>query len=310
MSPVRSTDQPYSARTSSWIASLLYTSLVTGSIAACAGHATPRARPTSLVIDRFSQRAGHLMVRDHAPKLPGPDQPIDLDRPPFATQGLGPDGSPVRYYNFDVQSDQPATMYRLVHAGSHDPIAGQLDIVDVVPGDDGYSDFWRVAWVEVPAGFVAGSITNASQLRALHVETSASVVDCPIVPRGTTARGGHGVAPPEVRELSVRGQRVTCLHFGPDLTLDGDRVPTSPIYVTFASEAGPASGFRTEAQTPQTHNVVMSVPGDVDYSPLWAVHIYDRQAFDRVHDANTAIAAPVAGKGPLVNCPIFAVGPQ
>ncbi len=279
-----------------------------GSTAGCAGHATPDGRPARFVIDRFSPRAGHLMVRDHTPGLPGPDQPIDLDRPPFVTRGLGPEGSPVRYYNFDVQNDQPATLYRLVHAGSHDPIAGELDIVDVIPGDSGYSDFWRVTWVEVPADFVAGSITNASQLRALHAENAASVVDCPIVPRGTTARGGHGIAPPDSRELWFRGQRVTCLHFAPDLTLDGDRVPTSPIYVTFASEAGPASGFRTEARTPQTHNVVMSVPGDVDYSPLWAVHIYDREAFDRVRDATTALAARLVEKGPLVNCPIIAVG--
>jgi hypothetical protein len=35
------------------------------------------------------------------------------------------------------------------------------------------------------------------------------------------------------------------------------------------------------------------VPGDADYSPLWAVHVYDRAAFDRVHDAASATAAPV-----------------
>jgi hypothetical protein len=285
-----------------------WASLAIGSIAACAGRETPDNRSPPLVIDRFSARAGHLMVRDHAPALPGPDQPIDLDRPPFVTQGLGPDGSTVRYYNFDVQSDVPGTMYRLVHAGSHDPITGQLDIVDLIPGDDGYSDFWRIAWVEVPANFVPGSITSASQVRELHIDNTSSIVDCPIVPRGTSARGAHGVVAPDARELWRRGQRVTCLHFAPDLVLDGDHVPTSPIYVTFASEAGPPSGFRTEGPTPQTHNVVMSLPGDVDYSPLWAVHVYDRQAFDRVRDANTALAVSPTKEGPLVNCPIIAIG--
>src|SRR5213078_4037993 len=82
----------------------------------------PRTPVIAPVIDRFSARAGHLMLRDRRPDLPGPGQPIDLDRPPFVTQGLGPDGVPVRYYNFDVQSDVPATMYRLVHAGSHELI--------------------------------------------------------------------------------------------------------------------------------------------------------------------------------------------
>jgi hypothetical protein len=254
------------------------------------------------VIDRFSARAGHLLVRDHRPDLPAPGSPIDLDRQPFVTQGLAPDGRPVRYYNFDIQSDRPATLYRFRRGAMQ--VAGQPDVVDRIPGDDGYNDFWRVAWVDVPADFVPGSITAASQVHALPISPSTIILDCPIVPRGS-----HGAGAPAWLELAYRGERVACLHFGDDLTAERDRVPTSPIYVTFASEAGPDSGFRTEPRTPQTHNVVMSVPGDADYSPLWAVHIYDRAAFDRVHDATSALAAPLADKGPLVNCPIIAIGP-
>src|SRR5262245_26521077 len=89
-----------------------------GTCVACSGAPStapqePRApeHAPAPVIDRFSARAGHLMVRDRRPDLPGPDRPIDLDRPPFITQGLGPNGAPVRYYNFDVQSDRPATLY-------------------------------------------------------------------------------------------------------------------------------------------------------------------------------------------------------
>ncbi len=273
-------------------------------LAAChAGVAHP------VVIDRFSPRAGHLMVRDAKHALPGPDQPIDLDRPPFITRGLGPDGKPVRYYNFDIQSPAPATLYRFTRAGRREPLAGQLDVVDVLPGDRGYSDFFRIAWVEVDGAFAPGSITSASQLRGLRVVPSGEAIDCPIVPRGTTAHEAHGVAPAQPHELWYRGTRITCLAFGGQLSLDGDKVPTSPIYVTFRSEAGPESGFRTEGETPQTHNVVMSLPGDLDYSPLWDVHIYARGAFDSVHDANSALAAPLAAHGPLVNCPIQAIGP-
>ena len=63
--------------------------LVPGVVTACShpqGDATPSAKPP--VIDRFSAAAGHLMVRDSAHPLPSPDQPIDLDHPPFITQGL------------------------------------------------------------------------------------------------------------------------------------------------------------------------------------------------------------------------------
>lgn len=243
------------------------------------------------------------MIRDKRPGLPKPGEPIDFDRPPFITLGLGPSGEPVRYYNFDVQSPVPATLYRFRRAGQ--PLAGQLDVVDLIPGDPGYSDFWRIAWVDVPASFVPGSITNAGQIGGLPVVASHSAINCPIVPRGSTAREAHGVAPAVTTELWYRNARVTCLRFGAELQLAEDRVPTSPIYVTFASEA---AGFQTEGATPQTHNVVMSLPGDLDYSPLWQVHIYDRAAFDKVRDANTALAAPLVKQGPLVNCPIVSIG--
>jgi hypothetical protein len=287
-------------------------SLWLGCCVACSGApATPKQElpapvqgSSAPVIDRFSARAGHLMVRGKGAELPGPDQPIDLDRPPFITQGLAPDGASVRYYNFDVQSDLPATLYRFTRAGAREPIAGQLDVVDTIPGEAGYSDFWRISWVEVPPSFVPGSITNAAQVRELPAAASSSAINCPIVPRGSTAREARGVPPAEPVELWYRDHRVTCLRFGAELSLDGELVPTSPIYVTFGSEAS----FRTEPGTPQTHNVVLSLPGDLDYSPLWDVHIYDRSAFDRVRDANTALAAPLVKRGPKVNCPIVFIG--
>src|SRR5262249_17474154 len=146
------------------------------------------ARQSTLVIDRFSARAGHLMVRDGANHLPGPDQPIDFDRPPFLTHGLGPDGARVHYYNLDVQPDQPAPLYRFVTPGTHEPVAGQPDVVDALPGDPGYSDFWQIHWVELPAG--AAPLASADEVRArgLVATPSELVIDCPIVPRGSIAR--------------------------------------------------------------------------------------------------------------------------
>jgi hypothetical protein len=273
---------------------------------ACGGTSRPPAPSESApVIDRFSARAGHLMVRDKRPGLPKPGEPIDFDRPPFITFGLGPDGVPVRYYNFDVQNPVAGTLYRFRRVGSKEALAGQLDVVDAIPGDEGYSDFWRIAWVEVPATFVAGSIKDAREIRGLSVAASNVAINCPIVPRGSTAREAHGVAAPIAVDLWYRNARLTCLHFGSDLQLTEDRVPTSPIYVTFASEA---AGFQTEGKSPQTHNVVMSLPGDLEYSPLWHVHIYDAAAFDKVRDATTALAAPLVKQGPLVNCPIVSIG--
>jgi hypothetical protein len=285
-----------------------------GVAACCAGcgGATPtvsaRGSDGAIVIDRFTATAGHLMVRTASNGLPGPDQPIDLDRPPFITQGLAADGSHVRYYNFDIQPAKPATLYRLSHPGEHAALPGQLDIIDAIPGDPGYSDFFRVAWAEVPASYVANTLTSADAVRgqALHVEMTLNAIDCPVVPRGTTAREHTGVDPAVPTEVFYRGSRVTCLRFGSPLTLDGELVPTSPIYVTFAKPGT----FRTDATSVQTHNVVMSLPGDVDYSPLWAVHVYAPAAFPHVTDGPSALAAPLVDRnGPLVNCPVQSVLP-
>ena len=95
-------------------------------------------------IDRFSMEAGHLFVRDSQNGLPEANVPIDFDKPPFITDGFGPDGELISYYNFDVQSTEPAPIYVLFRDGESMPVASQLNIVDDIPGDSDYNDFWRV----------------------------------------------------------------------------------------------------------------------------------------------------------------------
>jgi len=58
----------------------------------------------------------------------------------------------------------------------------------------------------------------------------------------------------------------------------------------------------------QTHNVVSTLPGDMDYSPLWLVNPYDTMAFDKVMDLTTAMHSMVlAREVATVNCPIYSV---
>ena len=270
------------------------------------------------VIDRFSEAAGQLMTRAVMNGLPGPGEPIDLDQGPFITQGLGPDGVPVRYYNFDVQSPVPAARYVLTRSlamGARERIAGQLDLVDVIPGQVGYSDFWQLIWVEVPEAVRAGEIQSVSELvaRGYPMEATDNVLNCPVVPAGSKARTRLHRESPDPDPLGYRGAQIFCMTFDDPLFLDGDMMPTSPIYVAFQRDpdqpgGGPGSGFRREKGSEQTHNVVFSVPGDTAYSPLWDVQIYAGRDFEAVHDADSALRARWIAKGPLVNCPI-AKGP-
>ena len=163
----------------------------------CAGESTDDpssgahdpAAATVASIDRFSATAGHLQVRTPDNGLPEAGAPVDFDQQPFVTTGLTPAGNPVSYYNFDVQPTDPARLYRLYEEGMTTPLAGQLDIIDVLPGEAGYSDFWKVVKVTVPAGTAANTYASVAELEAaeLAMEDTDMLVNAPIVPAGSMA---------------------------------------------------------------------------------------------------------------------------
>jgi hypothetical protein len=269
-------------------------------------------------IDRFSDKAGKLQVRTATNGLPGPNQPVNFDRGPFITQGFGPNGTPVHYYNFDVQSTTPAPIYALFREGEKQPVEGQLNIVDVIPGEKGYNDFWQVVKVTVPRGYVANTVTSLAEIReaGYQMDPTPMLVNCPIVPRGSVARMRLNGGSAELHRGWYRGQVVSYFAFEEhalQVSLSGE-VPLSLIYVTFKTnpdqpDGGPASGFVTEPGSEQTHNVIQTVPSDAGYSPLWLVNVYDNADFPRVQDLPSALRAKVLGPGVArVNCPVVWVG--
>ena len=72
---------------------------------------------------------------------------------------------------------------------------------------------------------------------------------------------------------------------------------------------GPGSGFRTEPNSPQTHNVPLRCQA------MWVLTVvagvvYDNADFPSVHDRATALKAKVLAPGvAMVNCPIVSIGP-
>jgi len=61
-------------------------------------------------------------------------------------------------------------------------VEGQNNIIDSVPDDAGYSAFWRVNMVTVPAGFEPNSLTSAADVVASGYEITQTemVVNCPV----------------------------------------------------------------------------------------------------------------------------------
>jgi hypothetical protein len=268
-------------------------------------------------VDRFSAKAAHLQLRTADNDLPGPNEPVDFDTGPFITQGLSPStGKPVRYYNFDVQSTTPAPVFLLYREGEENPVAGQLDIVDSLPGETGYNDFRQVWRVLVPKSYVANSVVDAAMLRDAGFKTEATDVlrNMPVVPDRSRARLRFKGESAKLQRAWYRGQVAKFFSFEEAaLSASGNSVPLSPIYVTFninpdQANGGPGSGFRAETGSHQTHNVPATLPGDAGYSPLWLVSVYDNADFPAVHDLDTVVKAKILGPGvATVNCPIVLV---
>lgn len=282
----------------------------------CDDPAAPQDPDTAprAMIDRFSSTAGMLFVRDASNGLPAAGQPVNFDQGPFITQGYGPSGQVVQYYNFDVQPTTAAPIFVLFREGDDEPVPDQLNIVDAIPGDDGYNDFWRVVRVTVPRDYIANTVTSLAEIQSAGypMETTNTIVNCPIVPEGSTATKRLGGGGAGLVQGWYRGQAVFYFTFDERAltTTTGVSVPVSPIYVTFninpdLAGGGPPSGFKTEPGTSQTHNVVATVPADASYSPLWTVNVYDNADFASVRNLATAQAARVKGSGvALVNCPV------
>ncbi len=267
-------------------------------------------------IDRFSDKAGTLMKRSADPTLPDPDEPINFDKAPFITRGLGPGGNEVKYYNFDVQPLTPAPIYVLFREGSEKPVENQLNILNVIPGDPAYSDFWQVFKVIVPENYTANQVTSLQDIQneGFDIQSTSTIVNCPVVPEGSTAQLRYGDGSAGLDRGWYQGKLAYYFTFEEKALQANESglVPVSPIYVTFNinpnpddPSSGPPSGFVTEPGTSQTHNVVATLPSDNNYSPLWQVHVYDNKDFDSVTDLSTAESASILNNNAgYVNCPV------
>jgi hypothetical protein len=272
-----------------------------------------------VAVDRFDEKAAHLQLRKPGNGIPGPNQPVDFDTGPFVTQGFSPaTGKPVRYYNFDVQSTAPAPIYVLYREGDEKPVPGQLDIIDSLPGEKGYNDFRQVWKVSVPKTYVANTITdvNALQKAGYKSEKTDSLRNMPVVPDKSVARLRLNHESPELKRAWYGGEVAKFFTFDETtLSASDGSVPISPIFVAFninpdQPNGGPSSGFKTEANAQQAHNVPSTLPGDAGYSPLWSVVVYDNADWPMVHDLASVTNAKVLATGVAdVNCPIVSIAP-
>jgi hypothetical protein len=258
-------------------------------------------------VDRFSDDAATIMRRSDNSELPAPNEAIDYDAD-FLSHALSPSGEDVSYYAFDVSSLLSAPVYAFAYAS--DPstrVDGQAPVFDVIPGDEGYNDFWQMVQVLVPDDYEANSIRSLADIEKSGYELvwTGTIINCPIVPFGSEAKlatknsvgwykGKH------VQYFSFESLETSVVNPG---SLD---VPYAVVRVIF-EENDPAKGMKLDAETGNTHNVFDTIPGDELYRALWRHDFVDEAGFDSVHDWESSKAANEVDVGMdniLVNCPV------
>jgi hypothetical protein len=267
-------------------------------------------------VDRFSDKAATFLVRSADNHLPGPNEPIDFDIPSLSTLGLSPTGKSERYYNLDARSTTPAPVNILYREGEDKPVQGQLDIIDTLPGENGYNDFRQVWKVWVPKDYVANTITDAAMLQqaAYKMEKTDKLLNMPVVPDKSNARLRANGGNLELQRAWYRSQVAKFFLFDEaPLSALGDKVPVSPIYDGLnvnpgEPNGGVVSGFRTEPNSGQTHNVTATAPGDPGYSPLWLRVVYDSADWPSVVNLESALKAKkVPAEVLTINCPVVSI---
>jgi hypothetical protein len=96
-------------------------------------------------------------------------------------------GKEAHYFDFGPSPDFTLPIYAFItgmdSAGNPQFVPGQHNIIDVIPGQGGYSPFWDVHLVKVPADYQANSITSIAQAMASGYEMihPGIVVNCPVI---------------------------------------------------------------------------------------------------------------------------------
>jgi hypothetical protein len=176
-------------------------------------------------------------------------------------------------------------------------VEGQHNIVDVIPGDEGYSDLWEVNLVVVDEDYVADSIKSVGDVMTADFEVMQPglFVNCPIVPEGSTLENG---------EELVQGWYKNEAVFYPDFGMNPPS--TLPIWAFVTGMNDDGSPIFVEGQ----QNIIDSVPGDDGYSAFWQVQMV---MVDDSYEANSLTSASavmesdweVMATDLVVNCPVI-----
>jgi hypothetical protein len=216
----------------------------------------------------------------------------------------------VEYYDFGTNTPlagndgvptQPIWVF--IHGmnadGTPDLVEGQHNIIDLVPGEAGYTDLWQVIMVTVPDGYEPDSITSAAEVAQSGYETTVTdmLVNCPVVPAGTTLETGQ-----ELVQGWHDGEEIFYPDFG------ANPATVEPIWVLIHGMNADGTPDFVEGQ----HNIIDTVPGESDYTAFWRVNMVtvpDEYEADSLRSAQDVLDAgfEITETDMVVNCPVVNV---
>jgi len=209
----------------------------------------------------------------------------------------------INYVNYGNSPNVSQPILAFFQASSpNTPVAGQRNIIDTIPGQPGYSDFWRVHKVLVPSSYVANTIRSLEEAVAsgYTIQATNTTVNCPVVNSnaatpGTTLGKTTGW---------YRDRDVFYFDHGPRSPSLGFIVQPAPIFAFF---------YTNGTAVPGQHNVVDVKPGDPGYSDLWQVTkvvVGASYVVNSLKSASNIMNAATSGQVSLqrttifVNCPV------
>jgi hypothetical protein len=263
------------------------------------------------------------------------DDPAFADRLSSFTQNVAylqafAEGERVRYWNVDGANASFIAPMFLVEGSSR-------AIIDVIPGEIGYSPWWRIVTVKTTSSYAGQRIWSRAAIEAgvrlgileEPVDTD-QVVSCPVALRGTEVPLGMSRTA-TTSWVWYRNMRVDWIRFNDQTTVPVDQreMPIFPVYVfQRINEALPIYEFVTRVDVngdgilDASNNVFSSKPGGYRYSPLWFFSFVRTSADLRSVDSSTTtidvtreedivgdqrspkVLSVMDHEDQLVNCPI------
>jgi hypothetical protein len=161
-------------------------------------------------------------------------------------------GKTVRYFDYGPIQLRPGNKVAPIWTVTNGP-AGQHNVIDVVPGDKGYTPLWRVVEVTWAKGATprvlrsADDVQRAKAVGDVTLRTTSTVVNCPVLGFGQTRIAGFS-----------GGRVIHYYDLGPVKVAPGNAVV--PLYAVTNGVGG-------------QHNVTGDTiaPGQTAYPPLWGI---------------------------------------